>query len=465
MVRRGKGRGRTALRIVVWMAAAVALAGAVLAVCGGGTVGPDVIVGDLMDLRHETSAGPIEGKRAYAVGTRSLNIGNKDLAWFSGTNQHPVIAQNMYRWKQDGSERPGGRFEQIGMSWLKHGFTALANGGFCATCSFEPGHSSGNWLGQGCTDPYTASLNSTQTRLGPRSEVDAFTGNYPYDGSHPVGTGDSTLRKRLVVADDDVNPTLNAGARYFVEGHYIASDDAVAGNGLNNAAYREITVDANRNIAFIADSVNRCPWDTHLPPTSGATNTYTYCTIPAIYAWRRLDPAVFLAPVDVPAEGRFHVAAKVRDNGDGTWRYEYAVHNLNSHRSARSFAIPVPVGVTVTNAGFHDVDSHSGEPYATTDWTIDASAPGGISWATEEFTANADANALRWGTMYNFWFDADAGPVEGFATLGLFRPGTPSEVGIAVAVPGPLGSFFSDGFESGSACVWSSREAGAAGCL
>ena len=46
------------------------------------------------------------------------HIGNCWLEWFSGNNRHPVIGQNMYRLLD-------GRFEQIGLSWLKHGFTAL----------------------------------------------------------------------------------------------------------------------------------------------------------------------------------------------------------------------------------------------------------------------------------------------------------------------------------------------------
>lgn len=459
MARSTGDRGRVALRITVLVGVAVVLASAVLAICGGSTPGPDVIVADLYDLAHYTTSGPVSGMRAYAVGTKSLNVGNKDLAWVSTTNKHPVIAQNMYRWKEDAS-RPGGRFEQVGMSWLKHGFTALANNEYCAGCSFEPGHGSGVWLGQGCSDPYSASLNGTQSRLGPRSEVDAFSGFYPYDGSHDPGTGDAALRKRLLVADDDLNPTLNTGARYFVEGHYVASDDAAAGNSLNNAAFREITVDASRNLAFVADGTNRCSWD-----ITPATPTRTHCTIPAIQAWRLVDAAVQVVPADVPSEGRFHVAARVHENGDGTWRYEYAVHNLNSHRSARTFFVPLLPGVSASSAGFHDVDAHSGEPYATTDWTIDPLTPGGISWAAEEFAANANANALRWGTMYNFWFDADTGPVTGTVTLGLFRPGTPTEVGVSVPVPGALGSFFSDGFESGSGCAWSDREGGGAGCL
>lgn len=146
--------GRTAFRILVWVAAAAGMAGGLLAICGGGSTGPDVIVCNLMDLSHYTSGGAIDGKRAYAVGTRSLNIGNKDLSWVSSNNRHPAIVQNMYRWKRRSSwagRRAGSK--QIGMSWLKHGFTALADSGFCSTCTFEPGHSSGTGSARGAPIP------------------------------------------------------------------------------------------------------------------------------------------------------------------------------------------------------------------------------------------------------------------------------------------------------------------------
>ena len=61
------------------------------------------------------------------------------------------------------------------------------------------------------------------------------------------------------------------------------------------------------------------------------------------------------------------------DNGDGTWRYVYALYNYNSDRGARHFAVPVGSGASVTNIGFHDVDHHSGEIYDGTDW---ATSPG-----------------------------------------------------------------------------------------
>jgi hypothetical protein len=46
-----------------------------------------------------------------------------------------------------------------------------------------------------------------------------------------------------------------------------------------------------------------------------------------------------------------------------------------------------------------------------------------MGWSTEAFADNANANALRWGTLYSFWFDSEK-PVTR-AVIGLFKPGAP----------------------------------------
>ena len=61
-----------------------------------------------------------------AVGTTSCN--NGDVRRWIGlqlpNTDHPVIPQNLYR--MSGGANNNDRFEQIGQSWLKHAFTALA---------------------------------------------------------------------------------------------------------------------------------------------------------------------------------------------------------------------------------------------------------------------------------------------------------------------------------------------------
>jgi len=428
------------LRRALTLLATATAASGVYAICTDPSEGPDVIVALLYDLRNWTADAPVDGKRSYSVGTESLNEGKKDLKWFSGTNEHPVIGQNLYRLKSD-AERPGGRLEQIGMSWLKHGFFALSGEDYCL-CSFEEGHSGGAWLGQGCDDPYSGSLNGTQSNLGPRYQVNAATGAYafPYDDSALV---DDFLDRRLVVADADVDPAANPGARYFYEGQYVTADDAAAGNSWNNASFRE---------AVITEADAR---------TFGWTGSGPFATtqqrLPALAAWPAIDPSVALEFADVAADGRFHLAAKVHDLGDGFWRYEYAVHNLTSHRSLQRFEVPVPAGSSLADPGFHDVDYHSGEPYSNADWTIDADAPNGfVAWSGETFATNANANALRWGTMYNFWLDSDQPPGGGRVELTLFRPAGPGEpTNFAVNLPVPGGALlFADDWENGTASAW-----------
>src|SRR5262245_61737897 len=95
---------------------ALAPAVAVVAICSNPSPGPDVTVAELIDIDNYTTGSPIGGLHAYAIGTESLNRGNEDVAWFGGSSDHPVIAQNLYRWKSDAG-RPGGRFEHVGMSW------------------------------------------------------------------------------------------------------------------------------------------------------------------------------------------------------------------------------------------------------------------------------------------------------------------------------------------------------------
>ncbi|MHC4698288.1 MAG: hypothetical protein ACYTFA_16270, partial [Planctomycetota bacterium] len=102
----------------------------------------DVVVADLQSIFNY---GVVDDITAFAVGTNACNRGTARASWVSYTNQHPVIAQNAYRLRHD-------RFEQIGLSWVKHGFYAVSNS-FCTPCN-DP--TDGTQLGIGCSDNYTA---------------------------------------------------------------------------------------------------------------------------------------------------------------------------------------------------------------------------------------------------------------------------------------------------------------------
>ncbi|MCH9033049.1 MAG: hypothetical protein IID42_00920 [Planctomycetes bacterium] len=374
----------------------------------GGGIGPDVIVGDVQSVRRWAR---VDGITAYSVGTVSCNIGDVWLNWFMNTRNHPVVAQNMYRLK-------GGRFEQIGMSWVKHGFIAT-DGTICSgvdVCAFD---TKGEHLGVDCSDIYSSTLNGFQGNLGPRYQVNPTTGLFPFPWSAPNVAQDTD--RRIQVRDEDLDPDLNGGALYFIEGHYVTADDAAAGNQDNNASYRRITIAEPLENLFMPAIV---------------FGESTARTRPAILAWQDRDPSVAVVNIDVPNDRRFILATKASEQPDGTWHYEYAIHNLNSHRSGRSFSVPIPAGVTVTDIGFHDVDSHSGSPFSSEDWTTTLQ-DGVLTWSTETIDVNPTANALRWGMLYNFRFDADTAPQPGQGTLGLFRDGDPPSMIVDIPVPGP----------------------------
>ncbi|MFN0057613.1 MAG: hypothetical protein ACKVX7_04080 [Planctomycetota bacterium] len=382
-------------------------AGLLSAQPAGTTTGRDIIVGDLQSVANWGASGSIT---AFSVGTTSCNIGTVAVPWVSSTNQHPVIGQNMYRHKD-------GVMEQIGQSWLKHGFFALAQ----TLCSGAGGCTgpSGSDLDPGCSDPYTASRNGEQSNLGPRSQVNAATGVFPYPWSAPPYTG--VIARRLQVNNDDLNPTLNPGALYYVTGHYISSADAADNNNDNNTSYRRINVNGTTSYTIAL--------------TGGQT---TQRRKNPIEAWQAVNADVEIDNIDVPGDGRLVVGTRVISLGGGQYQYEYAIFNFNSDRSVGAFTVDVPAGTSFLSSAFHDVFSHSGEPYATTDWTITPGAAN-IVWATQTHAANPNANAVRWDTMYNFRFTTNQPPMDGNATIGLFKPGTPSTVNFTTRVPQPGG--------------------------
>jgi hypothetical protein len=63
-----------------------------------------------------------------------------------------------------------------------------------------------------------------------------------------------------------------------------------------------------------------------------------------------------------------------------------------------------------------------------------------VTGSTDDFAADPEANALRWGTVFSFWFDATAGPEGIVHTLGLFTPGAPAEVEFEISAANGAGA-------------------------
>jgi hypothetical protein len=408
-------------------AAALALSGLLLGAPAAAqtcsfSAGPDVIVGELTDVGNYSSLGGLE---ALAIGTTSCNLGNQNLNWIANNNNHPVIGQNLYRLKDYGG---WWAMEQVGMSWLKHGFAALQGNTCCSNCSA----SDGAHLGVGCSDPYGSGLNGSQSGLGPRWQVNAQKGQYTYPPANPAWSGSTARRVQVLISD--LEPTASTTTHYYGEGQYVTPDDAQAGNNDNNASWREMTVTGSGSI-----------WTLNM---TGVTHRQQA----AILAWAAsgVDPNVLQTDFYIPSEGYLILAHSVTDLGGGIWHYEYALYNMHSDESIRRFALPLAPGVSVSNIGFHDVVYRDGDGEGNvnrdgTDWP--ATTTGGvIAWEVVGHYVEGSSmnhNALRWGTTYNFRFDADAPPVLSDVTLTTYK------LERTFTVPGvrvPQGSAFGNAF-------------------
>jgi hypothetical protein len=167
---------------------------------------------------------------------------------------------------------------------------------------------------------------------------------------------------------------------------------------------------------------------------------------PAIMAWtgamvNRVEP-------DPGNDGIWFMGYKVSNPTSGVWHYEYTLYNENLDRSIQSFTVPVGPGVNISNIGFHAPPQHPGfahdgtqgdAGYSSAPWIVTQDASS-ITWSSETFAQNQNANAIRFGTLYNFRFDADQAPNPTNATAGYFKTGSPTFVGVQAAGNVPLPS-------------------------
>ncbi|HQU93040.1 MAG TPA: hypothetical protein PLK77_12120, partial [Pyrinomonadaceae bacterium] len=360
-----------------------------------GTVpGPDVIVGDLSSLQQFGGSGTQIG---LAVATDSCNFGTVDLNWNPlPANDHPVIPQNMYR--MSGGTNNDDRFEQIGQSNVKHAFFANSQN----LCSLGCNGVNGNRLGSGCSDPYSATLNAGPN-LGSRAWINPFTGAFPSGGAsgafvanNHTGHIHTGTSHRILTEVTDLTPSQNTGATYYVESQYITPHEyawcqanPTQCNMYNNASYRRFNVTSAGS------------------PFSFSPAAPTERSKPAIMAWTGATVTQFVP--DPGNDGIGFVAYKVTNPSAGVWRYEYAVYNQNIDRAIQMFTVPIGNEASVSNIGFHAPPQHPGwtfdgtggdAGYSSMPWTPTQNAVS-LSWATETMDQNPNANAIRWGTLYN----------------------------------------------------------------
>ena len=395
-----------------------------------GTVpGPDVIVGDMPSMTQSGSSGTQVG---LAIATTSCNAGVVDLDWFAlPNNDHPVIPQNLYR--MSGGPTNDDKFEQIGQGWMKHAFTALTQN----VCAFGCNGTGGQHLGSGCSDPYDTSLNGSQTGIGSRAWANPFTGFYPSGNDangqptsrDHTGHTHSGVSHRLLVEQADLSTALNPGATYYAETQYVTPHEYAWCQGhpgqcnmYNNVSYRRFNVTGTTSFSFSSAAATQ--------RSKVAITAWTGATI------NQFEPAPGV-------DGIGMVAYKVTNPSAGVWHYEYAVYNENLDRAIQSFSVPLGCGINTSNVGFHAPlnpaaaafdGTLNSTGFVDTVWTPNQTQTA-LAWNCETFAQNQNANAIRWGTMYNFRFDSNKPPQAAQATVGFFKTGNPILVNIQAPTP------------------------------
>ena len=293
--------------------------------------GPDVIVGDLESV---VQAGNDATSVGLGVGTVSCNNGDQPINWHElPATDHPVIPQNLYR--MSGGANNTERFEQIGQSWMKHGFFALEEF-LCGACNTNPPCVTGDQLCPGCADTYVASLNYNQNAIGSRAWTNPFTGSFPSTANNHSGHTHTGTSHRVTVTMSDLIPAQNQGATYFAESQYISPTEytwcqANPGqcNMYNNASYRPFSVSGG-------------PTSFSFSPTGPTVRMQ-----PAIIAWTGTGAIVNQVEPAPGNDGIWFMGYKVTNPSAGVWHYEYALYNMNLDRSIQSFSVPVGEGRTL----------------------------------------------------------------------------------------------------------------------
>jgi hypothetical protein len=357
---------------------------------------------------------PADGRVVVVPSVTLKNVGTANVPWYSkftgpfppyDNDQHPFLAWQMLR-ARDGVLAPLGRSE------MKHAFRTGNYNCLPGACTHP------QILGLGCEDPYNIQSNTTNSALGPRAELTASTGVWHHCGSHFDTDGDCAQDTAhhssgdyhthgMKVATADLG---DPAARYFVEAFYVIRDDI---DIFNTMGFREVTPTLSASPSL---------W---LFPAAGA-----YTQGPAIDAWA--PPATPASDVEnrvvATGEGHVQLAARVTELDGDRWRFAYALQNHDFDRRIDSVHVPFDASAGVTAVGFAD-----GDGFAANDWMATADASG-ITWTAP--AGASPAAELDWGTLFAFHFEIDRAAGPALATLGVFEPGSPTELRLRTLVPG-----------------------------
>jgi len=352
--------------------------------------GPDLVCSEINGAHSFGTSG--EGIHSYSFGTTVCNIGDEAVGWNPDTNGHPVISQTLYKLKNH-------RITQIGIGFVVHATIPLQSDGCGLGCSPVPGF---EMLGAGCSTDSSATANGAQELMGPRREINAQSGDFPYPFTSIGQTGDANYKRLQVPASEISDPD----ALYFVETQVISSFETTPESRDNNTSYRQVL--------FSPGSLS--------PTLTGPT----YTEQPALNAWRDHgngigipDPEVMISTRNFPdIDDTFVVGSRVTNLGGDLydhWEFHYAILNMNGELGIRQLLVPNlfcsgPEPEVVTTE-FHGPNYHDDldDQIINTPWSVlvDKTPYGGVIWSTVTFDQNPNANAIRWGTMYSFSFEVE----------------------------------------------------------
>jgi hypothetical protein len=358
------------------------------------------------------------GVMAVGMWTTCCNPGTYRIPFIAAMNAnhgfiHYIVARES-----------NGRFVQISdRAYVKHTFGSNNDLSTCGTCVNSPGDV--NYVEIGCADTYANSQAVDHFNLGPPDEIDPWLGAWVpacsyFDRGEPAGAA-STLcdgvRSLTSTQSQALNTAINHATRVY---------DADL-----NVAGATFYWQAGYLIPGEAESLRTNNFGTKQFTATWAGTNWTFADVgtmlqgPILNRW---SGATVTSNTNGADDGRFYVGVKVTGPVNGIYHYEYAVHNRDNKRGMGAFRIPVCAAAQVSNFGFKDVDT-----LATNQWTA-AKVNNEIVYTV------SGTNALRWNSIYNFWFDSDAAPVAGAAQLDQFDIG-PGALSVAVNTTTPSGVY------------------------
>ncbi len=360
-----------------------------------------------------------DGRFVFAPNATLKNVGVADVVWqpkFSGDHppynnaQHPYLFWAAYR-------EIDGRFEQIGTSQIKHAFFTVNT-----NCTIDCG--SNQILYPGCEDIYSVGNNDSGGNLGPKIELEAFTGIWEEVGSFfdPNSDGqqdnssNNSDENRLIIHESDINNDSND---YYFSAWYIVRDDVNIFNTMGHRQYDLLPNQQQTSWSFI----NPGPFtqgpasDAYLTPNTTAPDLMS--------ASHRTSQA---------GEGHLTAAVKIIDLGGGEYRYNYMVENHDYDPQVEAIEIPLDDDAAFSAFIWSDLDDD-----ANNDWQV-------TRQDNRLILTQVNDNHIDWGALFSFSFTTDRPPEAGQVTL-TGHENSQSQFTIQSLRPQLDDLIFEDGFE------------------